>query len=307
MTGTLLIGLDWGTSTLRAFRIGTEGSVLERREGPSGILAVPDGDFEGTLLRFAGDWLQAEPDVPVLASGMITSRQGWVETPYLDCPAGLGELARGLVVHRLRNGRPLHFVPGLVCRTSGDAPDVIRGEETQVVGALAGSDARRLFVLPGTHSKWTLCEGGRVLRFATFLTGELFAVLRRHSILGRTMEGDGFDDAAFAAGVRAGFADFGPTGGLLHRLFGVRTRGLFGELAPEVAPSFLSGLLIGSELREAVAIWGRHTATELVGSWQLVARYERAFALLGVPSRICPEDTVARGHFRIARAAGLLS
>jgi 2-dehydro-3-deoxygalactonokinase len=304
---TALIGLDWGTSSLRAFRIAADGSVLERREGAHGILAVHDGDFEGLLWDFAGDWLDAAAAVPLLASGMITSRQGWVETPYLPCPAGAAALARTLVRHRLKTGRLLHFVPGLMVQSPGDAPDLMRGEETQIVGAAEVADGGGLFVLPGTHSKWAFTAGGQVLRFATFLTGELYALLRQHSILGRTMTGEGFHATAFDAGVRAGFADLGATAGLLHRLFGVRSRALMGELPADAAPSFLSGLLIGWELREAFALFGPPPDLGLIGNRQLVARYQRALTLLGVATQIYPEEIVARGHMRIARAAGLVT
>lgn len=307
MPNTRLIGLDWGTSSLRAFRIGAGGEALDRRDGPYGILRVPDGDFEGTLRRLAGDWLEAHAEVPILASGMITSRQGWVEVPYLDCPAGARELAAGILTRQLRDGRPIHFVPGLLTRVPGDAPDVMRGEETQIVGAVDDADSRRLFVLPGTHSKWARVENGRVLRFSTFLTGELYAVLRAHTILGRTMQGEAFDAAAFTDGVRCGHAPEGPAGGLLHRLFGVRTRGLVGGLAPDVAACFLSGLLIGCEIREATAIFGREEAVDLVGGQQLVRHYAAALAVVGRSSHICPEEVVARGHWRIAAAAGLVA
>ncbi|GBD44003.1 putative 2-dehydro-3-deoxygalactonokinase DgoK1 [bacterium HR40] len=303
---TWLVGLDWGTSSLRAFRIGANGGVLERREGPWGILAVEGGDFESRLRQFVGDWLAAAPLAPVLASGMVTSRQGWVEVPYLPCPAGIGELAAALHPLRLADGRILHFVPGLACRQAGDAPEVMRGEETQIAGALASGPTSCLFVLPGTHSKWAEVENGRVQRFSTFMTGELYALLCRHSILGRGMAGEAFQASAFEEGVRAGHAPGKATGGLLHRLFGVRTRGLAGELAPEAAASFLSGLLIGSEIREAEGMYSTGRAVDLIGSFALATRYGRAFALLGRPSTIWPEDLAARGHFALARAAGLV-
>lgn len=307
MAETRLIGIDWGTSRLRAYRIGEAAAVIERREALLGILAVTPGGFEDALRGVIGDWLDAAGDVPTLASGMVSSRQGWFETPYLPCPAGLDELAAALHPLTLRDGRRLHLVTGLASRTPDDAPDVMRGEETQILGALRDGAGRQLFVLPGTHSKWALVEAGRILRFATFLTGELYGALRDHTILGRTMAGDGFDAAAFAAGVRRGQAEDGPDGGLLHRLFGVRTLGLFGELPATAAAAYLSGLLIGAEIREGTAIWGRGHAVELVGNVELASRYERAMALLGRPSRLCPEDVTARGHWRIARRAGLVA
>ena len=136
MEPAALIGLDWGTSSLRAYRIAGNGRVLERREAPRGILAVQDGAFAEALAEAAGDWLEAEPDLPVLASGMIGSRQGWREAPYTECPAGAPELARGLVEVEGPAGRPVRIAPGLLTRDADGVPDVMRGEETQILGEL---------------------------------------------------------------------------------------------------------------------------------------------------------------------------
>ena len=206
MTGeqAVLIGLDWGTTSFRAYRIGRAGQVLELRVREAGILKVEGGDFAGALQVAIGDWLAATPDLPVLAAGMIGSRQGWREVPYAPCPAGLPELAAGLVAVPAEGGRAVLLVPGLI--RSGDLddfPDVMRGEETQIMGDLAAGRAsgRRCYVLPGTHSKWSWCENGRIVRFATYMTGEVYDVLVRHSILGRLMEQGEPDDDAFAAGL----------------------------------------------------------------------------------------------------------
>jgi len=200
-----LIGIDWGTTSFRAYRIDADGGVLETRSAPAGILKVADGDFEAVLEREVGSWLAAAPALPVVISGMITSRQGWLEVPYCACPAGSAELAEALREHVTRAGRRLRFVPGLSLIGSDRVPDVIRGEETQIIGelGLAGDDGlgRQAIVLPGTHSKWVFAEEGRIVWFATFMTGEVFAVLKEHSILGRLMEGNEQDEAAFARGL----------------------------------------------------------------------------------------------------------
>ena len=186
---------------------------------------------------------------------MITWRQGWVEVPYCPCPAGSAELAAALAAPRDRGRAAIHFVPGLSLIGADGVPDVMRGEETQIIGAVGGGRAvrgRRAIVLPGTHSKWALAEDGRIVWFATFMTGELFAVLKEHSILGRLMAGDAHDDAAFARGLA--YAQSGP-GGLLKRLFSVRTLGLFDRAAGERrSPSYLSGLLIGSEIARGAGL-----------------------------------------------------
>ena len=170
MTGkrAALIGLDWGTTSFRAYRIDAVGRVLEQRSRDAGILKVQRGDFAGTLSDAIGDWLTAAPGLPVLAAGMIGSRQGWLEAPYATCPAGLPELAAGLVTVEAAGRRLVRLVPGVI-RTAGPDgfPDVMRGEETQIFGDLAdcGSTEPRRYVLPGTHSKWAQCERGQIVAF----------------------------------------------------------------------------------------------------------------------------------------------
>jgi 2-dehydro-3-deoxygalactonokinase len=298
-----LIGVDWGTTSFRAYRIDAEGSVIETREAPAGILSVRDGDFAGVLEREVGAWLAAEPDLPVIASGMITSRQGWLEVPYCPCPAGSAQIAGALMRHPDRPG--LHFVPGLSLIGDDGVPDVIRGEETQILGAVGDRPGRHLLVLPGTHSKWALALDGVITWFATFMTGELFGVLRQHSILGRLMQGEADDHAAFERGL--GYARTG-RGGLLKRLFSARTLGLFDLLPESSIASYLSGLLIGSEIEEALACLEAPDdgAIGVIGASQLAWRYRAALAARGLRVRPAADDAGARGQFLIARAAGLI-
>ena len=244
----VMIGLDWGTTSLRAYRIGTGGAVLEQRSAAAGILQVPDGDFAGTLKASVGDWLEREPDLPVLAAGMIGSRQGWREVDYAPCPAGLDELAHGLAPVTGIGGRVVHLVPGVARAADPNGfPDVMRGEETQILGASsAAAGGQHCFVLPGTHSKWAWAEHGRIARFATYMTGEVYACLVQHSILGRLMSGHDADAEAFEQGLARARASAGdPPGRLLHDLFSARTLGLFAAVPPTGLASYLSGLLIG--------------------------------------------------------------
>jgi 2-dehydro-3-deoxygalactonokinase len=316
-SSTALIGLDWGTTAFRAYRLDAAGAVLEAKSAAAGILKVPEGDFEGVLQREIGPWLAAAPDLPVIASGMITSRQGWVEVPYCPCPAGSAEIAAALVRHETGT-RALHFVPGLSIVGADGVPDVIRGEETQIIGAVGGAvgDAlagevpatpgRRLLVLPGTHSKWALVEDGRIVWFATFMTGELFAVLKEHSILGRMMAGERDDAAAFRRGLA--YAR-GGRGGLLKRLFSARTLGLFGALPESGTASYLSGLLIGTEVQDALDCLEQPPTDQeitLVGGAALTGRYLTAIEHAGLRGRQAADDAGARGLFLIARAAGLV-
>jgi 2-dehydro-3-deoxygalactonokinase len=311
---TAVIGIDWGTSAFRAYRIDAEGGVLETSVAPAGILEVEGGAFEAALEREIGAWLAAAPHVPVIASGMITSRQGWVEVPYCACPAGSGELAAALRPLVTGGGRTIHFVPGMSLIGGDGVPDVIRGEETQIIGELSGEvghhPARRAFVLPGTHSKWAYTEGGRIVWFATFMTGEVFAVLKTHSILGRLMAKPSAkaapDEAAFARGLAYG--QRGP-GGLLKRLFSARTLGLFDQLPASGIAPYLSGLLIGTEIAEARAcLPDDPLANEItvIGSSELAERYRGAIEAAGLRVRTGHPEASARGQLLIAQAAGLV-
>ncbi|HLG46720.1 MAG TPA: 2-dehydro-3-deoxygalactonokinase [Reyranella sp.] len=258
-----LIAVDWGTSALRGARLDGTGKVLEERSAPLGILNVPNGDFAGVFEAQFSDWMKA--GTRCLISGMAGSRQGWAEAPYVACPAGPDELANHL--HWIERDR-IALVPGL-SDTQGDVPDVMRGEEVQIFGAmrLAGL-GDGLFVLPGTHSKWATVRGGKVTGFRTFMTGEVYGLFAQHSILARTLDANAsLDEAAF----RRGVAKAGNSDGLLHNAFGVRALGLFGRLSPAESASYLSGLLIGEELgRQALRSDGD---VIVIGASALVARY----------------------------------
>jgi len=309
VTDTALIAVDWGTTSLRAWRLDARGAILDRRRDKLGILQVTGGDFSGALESAAGDWLRANPSAPVLMAGMIGSRQGWVEAPYAPCPADLKIVAQHLV--SVPDQARIRIVPGLSLRAGKTAPDVMRGEETQIFGL----DQDGVVILPGTHSKWTLARNNTVEWFATFFTGELYDVLRRHSILGRLMEDDA-SAAPAATGVPDGF-DFGlgeglsgAASGLLNALFTVRTRGLFGEISAKQSPGYLSGLLIGNEIKDARAALEtrdvKATSATLVGAENLTALYAHALARAGITTTVAGEDCSARGLFRIATVAGLL-
>jgi len=293
-----LVALDWGTSSLRAWLLGDAGAVLAEKSAPLGILKVPNGDFAAVFREVCGDWLA--PSRPAIASGMIGSRQGWVEASYAPCPAGFEALARGLAWAETGGAR-LAIVPGVSCVDASGVPDVMRGEETQVFGALDAADG--VCVLPGTHSKWVTVAGGRIESFATYMTGELFALLREHSILARLMSVDAAHaPAAFRRGWEAGLAG---AGALLHRLFGTRTLGLFGQLTPEEAPSYLSGLLIGDEVRTAGRGRAGSTVT-VIGDPVLCERYREVLASGGVGVCIAPPDAARIGLWRVAIESGLV-
>ncbi|WP_149537819.1 2-dehydro-3-deoxygalactonokinase [Siccirubricoccus phaeus] len=286
-----MIGIDWGTTSLRAYRLAADGTILGRIEREAGILTIPAGGFPAALEAAIGPWL-AQGESQVLLCGMVGSRQGWVEAPYLPCPAGPAEIAACLT--RIPHERAeLWLVPGLEARDAGGVPDVMRGEETKLIGLLAAlGEAPALACLPGTHSKWAWLEGGRISRFATQMTGEVRAVLLAHSILGRMAGAGPTDAAAFRRGVRRARE----AGGLLHHLFGTRGLGLMGELSAAETASYLSGLLIGHEIG---AVQPAGTVL-LAGAEALTKAYALAFEEYGLAWRLDDVDLAARGLHSIA-------
>ncbi len=177
-----MIGVDWGTTSFRAFRIARDGTIRDRRTALRGLVNVPDNRFADTLREEIGPWLAAGED-HVLLSGMIGSRQGWKEAPYIPCPVGARDVAAGLVEIEFDWGQ-VRLVPGLSATDEAGVAEVMRGEETQVFGVLEVMGGSGLACLPGTHSKWVRVEGGRIVGFTTHMTGEAFAALRGHTILG---------------------------------------------------------------------------------------------------------------------------
>ncbi|MFT3817544.1 MAG: 2-dehydro-3-deoxygalactonokinase [Rubrivivax sp.] len=304
MDDARLIALDWGSTHLRAWRLGPQGRVLDRRQAAAGVLAVPDGRFEAALLALCGDWLDDDERgrLPLIASGMIGSRQGWAEAPYLGCPAAPAAAAAALERVPLAGGRVLHIVPGLITTGPDGQADVMRGEETQLWGA--GLAAGACCVLPGTHSKWAwMGERDAVDSFQTYMTGELFAVLSQHSILGRLMQAGPPRPDAFADGARLGLAEHAH---LSHLIFAARTAGLTGEREGAALADFLSGLLIGAEVGSACAR-GAPAAVGLLGDDALVQRYAVALDLAGRRGLPLPAaEATSRGQWRVAATAGLV-
>lgn len=291
-----MIGIDWGSSGLRAYLLADDGRIRERRTATSGIASLTPTDYAAVLQQQIGDWLRDEPAEPVLLSGMVGSRQGWREAPYAECPAGMAELVAQLCSVDLGGGRQAYIVPGLSCRNANDVPDVMRGEETQIFGLDLPAEAT--LCMPGTHSKHVQVRDGRIAGFATAMTGEVFALLKSHGLIAAMLDpaaGEDLDAAAFENGL----ALSGQPGGLLHHIFSVRTRRLFNELSAGAAAHYLSGILIGHELR-ATAWTGK---VVIVGTGGLAMRYRKAFAFLGLDTDVAPEDAAAAGLYRLGQLA----
>ncbi|GGY26291.1 2-dehydro-3-deoxygalactonokinase [Pseudoduganella albidiflava] len=323
VTTPALIGLDWGSTSLRAWLVAPDGAVLEERKSDQGASTLSGhGAFVAAFDDVAGAWRAAHAGLPVLACGMVGSTHGWLDVPYVRCPAGAAALAAGLRRPGTGDGAASasssisasapYIVPGVLFDDTSLPPDVMRGEETQVVGALhlhGTLGASSCVVLPGTHSKWTQVCGERIVRFATHMTGELYAVLRQHSVLGRLMPDDApVDPDAFVQGVDAA-RDHGELG-LPHQIFAARSLGVTGRLPHEMLADYLSGLLIGHELRaglqwRAMAGLGSQPLA-LVGAPNLCARYQVALHRFERPADLVLDNTAPAGLLALARAAGLL-
>jgi 2-dehydro-3-deoxygalactonokinase len=268
------IAVDWGTSNLRAWAMGPDG-VLADASSDEGMGKLSRDGFEPALLRLIGPWLAGKP--PVVACGMVGSRQGWCEASYRTVPCS--PLDRDAVVMApVTDARlKVSIAPGL---KQVSPADVMRGEETQIAGALRlmpGYDG--VFCLPGTHSKWVHVSAGEVVSFQTFLTGEMFALLSEASVLRHGMLGAvGWDEAAFDAAVSDALSKPERLGA---RLFSLRAEGLIAGLTPQAARARLSGLLIGTELAAAKPYWLGQRVT-LIGAEKLSAAYARALSAQGV-------------------------
>lgn len=284
------IAVDWGTTHLRTFAMAGNGTVLAKAISEDGMGRLARPEFEPALLRQIGAWLDAARVTPVIACGMVGSRQGWFEAPYRPVPCtpldagGMGQVP--VADPRIS----VQIVPGLKQTTP---PDVMRGEETQIAGALALAPGfEGVLCLPGTHSKWAHVSAGEVVSFQTCMTGEMFALLSEQSVLRHGMAEDRWDDAAFDAGVSETLSYPERLGA---RLFGIRAQGLLADLSPGAARARLSGLLIGVELAGARPYW-LGQAVGIVGASRLSALYARALTAQAAPVRQFPAtETVLAG------------
>ncbi|WP_153138361.1 2-dehydro-3-deoxygalactonokinase [Paraburkholderia agricolaris] len=297
------ISLDWGTSSLRAALVSADGEIMESRSAPGGVMTVKDRDFHTPLNAICKAWIDTH-GCPIVASGMIGSRQGWVEAPYLACPATPAAAAVAFTTLSVADKVDMHIIPGVRCGGIDSIHDVMRGEETQIWGA--GVDSECLCVLPGTHSKWVFVGAGAMItHFATYITGELYGLLTRHGILGRLMEFGSRDDDAFQAGVSLGLRHPNQA---THVVFAARTTRLMNELPSTALPDYLSGILIGVEVASAMASYTLNETrlVVLIGDSDLCRRYQFALEAAGLRVERTIEEATVQGHVRIAREAGIV-
>ncbi|MCZ8041896.1 MAG: 2-dehydro-3-deoxygalactonokinase [Beijerinckiaceae bacterium] len=292
-----LIALDWGTTRARAFLLSDRGEVLERRSADQGIQSVPAGGFPSAFEAIAGDLRRMAPEADIVLAGMVGSRNGWVEAAYVPCPASPDAIAAASMRVSLADGAPATILPGLSCNEG--AFDVMRGEETLIVG-LGLADG--IVCLPGTHSKWALVEGGRITRFASFMTGEIWGLLRQNSILSRLAEEPSEEGARL--GLAAGFAASRRPGGLLNTAFAARSEVLAGRLPGSAVGPYLSALLVGHEIAGALALFGRHDSVHLVAEGAMAESYGAGLAAAGLQALMTtPEAAFVAGIRRLAGAA----
>ena len=244
MTRAAFIAGDWGTSRARLYLCDGAAKVLARAEADGA--SAPD--CAGRFAAAVAPWDAAHGKLPAMLGGMVGSTIGWKEVPYLACPARAETLA-GAALRFEANGRAIAIAPGLTCTAPSGAPDVMRGEEMQILGALklqpGLATGRHIFCMPGTHAKWVVVEDGAVIRFQTALSGELFDLLSRHSVLARDSGAVDSQSTAFALGLTA-MAQRGAD--LLHMLFSTRSRVVTGAMAKADAASYLSGLIVGADV-----------------------------------------------------------
>lgn len=296
----VLLAADWGTTNFRLFLFGADGEVIASHTANIGLKNLDVLSFEQALTSvMKGEF--ARPDLPILLSGMVGSRQGWIEAPYVNVPGGL-DLVAANIVRAPSDKLNVHIVPGVSHTSPQGIINVMRGEETQIMGMLSEQAEQGLYCLPGTHSKWSSVEKGQITRFKTYMTGEMFQVLKSHSILGTLMTDEVYNEEAFLKGVDRGLEDLA----FLSVIFSVRTEGLFGHVAPEALSSYLSGVLIGSEIG-AEREKGIRPVT-VIGDGRLITFYKSALDRAGFKDATyhAGDSASAAGLWAVAQKAKLI-
>ena len=263
--------IDWGTSNFRLWLLDDNGGVIDETSSADGIMQCGIDGFERVTESHLAK-VSAPADLPVIISGMAGSRQGWAEARYLDTPAALDDIVR-LAVPVPNALRTILILPGIAQRDV-ERPDVMRGEETQLIGVANTGDM--LACIPGTHSKWVRVNAGRVTEFSTFLTGEFYSVISRNTILRHAVDAERFDDDVFEAAVIEALRN---SSRLTALLFSIRAGQLLGFTEPGTGAARLSGLLIGTEIAAAIKHYGSKSTISLVASGKLASLYKKALSI----------------------------
>ncbi|MGA7810744.1 2-dehydro-3-deoxygalactonokinase [Bradyrhizobium sp.] len=290
------VAVDWGTSSFRGWLMSADGEALAESRGAEGMLHCSGAGF-APVLRDHLARLGAPDGIPILICGMAGARQGWAEAPYLKTPTRLDALHEGAI--RVGARGDIRILPG-VAQARADRPDVMRGEETQLLGG-TDPDFTGLVCIPGTHSKWIRIEAGQLIEFSTYMTGELFSVLSQHSILAHAVEMAGqvpTKSQPFREGLATALA---APAGLTASLFRLRAAQLLGFEQRIDGAARLSGLLIGTEIADAVDRYGAPRSLRLIGTGSLGLLYEAALSKRGFDVTAVDADEASRGG--LSRAA----
>jgi 2-dehydro-3-deoxygalactonokinase len=284
----VFLAIEWTSAAFHAFLFAADGTLLGQRQEARGVNHITDGAFETALREIVGDW--AAEVGRIYLSGMITSRNGWVETPYAQAPASLTDIAARTVVRHIDGLPPLVFLPGVSVRDP--LPDMIRGEELKVFGAMGQSSG--LVALPGAHTKWVAVKDGRIEQFATYMSGEITALLKSNSLVGKLIPAQSADNPeAFLRGVRLA-RDRRIGGHILRRIFSARSLVLFEDLPPADISDYLSGLMIGAEINEVIGEYNSpDKQVRLIGAPALCQRYSLALLEAGMTSTVADNAGIA--------------
>jgi len=289
----VFLAIEWTSAAFHAFLFAADGTLLGQRQEARGVNHITDGAFETALREIVGDW--ATEVGRIYLSGMITSRNGWVETPYAQAPASLTDIAARTVVRHIDGLPPLVFLPGVSVRDP--LPDMIRGEELKVFGAMGQSSG--LVALPGAHTKWVAVKDGRIEQFATYMSGEITALLKSNSLVGKLIPAQSADNPeaflpeAFLRGVRLA-RDRRIGGHILRRIFSARSLVLFEDLPPADISDYLSGLMIGAEINEVIGEYNSpDKQVRLIGAPALCQRYSLALLEAGMTSTVADNAGIA--------------
>ncbi|NIB44206.1 2-dehydro-3-deoxygalactonokinase [Pseudomaricurvus alkylphenolicus] len=296
------IAVDWGSSSFRAYLVDEDRQIIQQVENDRGVLCHKQEEFTDTLASACSDWLDNDPNLPIVMAGMIGSRNGWQETDYVSCPADASAIASHIARLESELATDILLVPGVCGKSPNGLADVMRGEEVQILGALEqyqSSDA--LICLPGTHSKWAQVHDSNIKHFSTFFTGEMFALLNHHSSIGSILENKEYSEDDFFRGLQCSRKD----GGLLQHVFSTRASLLSSQWDGESLHSYLSGIVIGNEFKGACELYGQPDSSNLllVGNSQLQKLYRQAADFYGFSSfSIAAESAFISGLDQVTQA-----